>query len=168
MQASRRPPPEVDAHIAQRYLLKRRLGKGVSRGRTRVFAVPGSKASPGSVSSDTVRTLRLRLASSADWRRGLGEPPSPLEPQFPVTGPTPRKFVRDMALDPGLASSRGPHSPPAPGLCLPVPMLCPGRLGPPAPVAEGGGQEGPERVNFGGHGRGARSMCEPMCICDCE
>lgn len=77
-EASRRPPDgmcaaEVDHHVAQRYLLKRRLGKGVSP------ATCGAGAGPvGGLFSPTLPGVLGSLpVFSTDWRVALRKPPSP-------------------------------------------------------------------------------------------
>lgn len=80
---------EVDQRVAQRYLLKRRLGKGVSPG---VGGVGGAgRSRPGPVPDPA--GLRASRPASSYRTCDLGKLPSPRCLRFPVTGPTPRELV---------------------------------------------------------------------------
>lgn len=129
VEASRCPPAgmcaaEVDQHVAQRYLLKRRLGKGVSPATCRAGAGP-----MGGLFCPTLPGVQgSRPVSSTDWTVALGKPPSPSGLSVlrrALTAPTPRKPVAWLWAHSGLrpVGSRtnplpGPHpASPAPS-CL--------------------------------------------------
>lgn len=84
---------EVDRHVAQRYLLKRRLGKGVSPGKR--LGVRGTRPPAGCGQGGWgFCSLRLHRDSWASvlpppgtGGMALGKPPSRSVPRFPVTSP---------------------------------------------------------------------------------
>lgn len=183
---------EVDRHVAQRYLLKRRLGKGVSPGKR--LGVRGTRPPAGCGQGGWgFCSLRLHRDSWASVLPppgtggvALGKPPSRSVPRFPVTSPN-GAYSQETCQVPGserqvtarAPSDLRPSDPEAaptasslttPCSCLPVPTERSGRLGPTAPVAGWGGQvwEGTEWVIGGDHGMGSRSVCEPTCTCDGE
>lgn len=97
---------EVDHHVAQRYMIKRRLGKGVSPGK-----LPGDRGTRppagrgqgqlGACSLST-GTPGWPLTSSTDWRCGLRQATQPLGAfvsyNRALRVPIPRKLVRYLAL----------------------------------------------------------------------
>lgn len=106
VEASRCPPAgmcaaEVDHHVAQRYLLKRRLGKGVSPATCRAGAGP-----MGGLFCPTLPGVQgSRPVSFTDWTVALGKPPSPSGLSVlrrALTAPTPRKPVAWLWAHSGL------------------------------------------------------------------
>lgn len=99
---------EVDHRVAQRYVIKRRLGKGVSPGKrpgdrgTRPPAGRGQGQSGACSLRLSTGTPGWPLTSSTDWRCGLGQATQPLGASVSCSRalrvPIPRKLVRYLAL----------------------------------------------------------------------